>query len=183
MRPGIITYLKALRGSRGFGIHSPFAFEFVLNVLRDRHPFYAYEELERRHKVRNGSERPSLQQMKLLFRISSRLDLKYISVIGNPDTLLIDSLTMPSSQTTIDNTALSSLTIVASNTEMSDTEITDAILNNLNHGGSIILFGHNHMVQHIYEHMSHGILFHNGSEPTIIVGQKHLPRQQFLVLY
>ncbi|MDE7397617.1 MAG: hypothetical protein K2M98_07820, partial [Muribaculum sp.] len=49
MRSGVITYLKALRGSRGFGIHSPFAFEFVLNVLRDRHPFYAYEELKRRY--------------------------------------------------------------------------------------------------------------------------------------
>ncbi|MDE7396658.1 MAG: hypothetical protein K2M98_02910, partial [Muribaculum sp.] len=160
-----------------------FAFEFVLNVLRDRHPFYAYEELKRRHNARKGSKRPSLRLMKLLFRISSRLDLKYLSVIGNLDPLLTDALTLPSSQATIDNTVIPSLTVVASDTSASDSEIAEAILNNLNRGGSAILFGHNQIAQHIYEQMPHGIMFHNGSEPTIIVGQKHLPKQQFLVLY
>ena len=41
-------YLTALRRysrSKGFGIHSPFAFHFVLNVLRERLPYYAYEDI------------------------------------------------------------------------------------------------------------------------------------------
>ena len=39
------TALSRRHRSGGFGIHSPFAFNFVLNVLRERLPYYAYDEL------------------------------------------------------------------------------------------------------------------------------------------
>lgn len=41
----MFDWLKRLRSSRGFGIHSPFAYNFVLNVLRERYPYYAYDEI------------------------------------------------------------------------------------------------------------------------------------------
>lgn len=41
-----ITALSRHHRSGGFGIHSPFAFRFVRNVLRERLPYYAYQELE-----------------------------------------------------------------------------------------------------------------------------------------
>lgn len=36
------TALRRYNRSRGFGIHSPFAFHFVTSVLGERSPFYAY---------------------------------------------------------------------------------------------------------------------------------------------
>ena len=38
------TALSRRHRSGGFGIHSPFAFNFVLNVLRERLPYYADDE-------------------------------------------------------------------------------------------------------------------------------------------
>lgn len=39
-------YLKASNG-KGHGIHSPFVFEFVTEVLNDKREFYAYEQIEK----------------------------------------------------------------------------------------------------------------------------------------
>ena len=40
------TAFKRYRHGKGFGIHSPFAFSFVLKVLRERLPYYSYARLE-----------------------------------------------------------------------------------------------------------------------------------------
>lgn len=40
-------WYRRLRTSRGFGVHSPFAFDFITKVLRDRDSFYyAYPEID-----------------------------------------------------------------------------------------------------------------------------------------
>lgn len=89
----IKQYLTALRRyhrSKGHGIHSPFAFKFVLNVLRERLPYYAYEELDllrRRAKEQSCSfmHRPriiSLKSAKYLFRIVNHFNPGDILQIG-----------------------------------------------------------------------------------------------------
>ena len=30
---------------RGFGVHSPWAYDLIENVINERHPYYAYEDL------------------------------------------------------------------------------------------------------------------------------------------
>ena len=40
------TAWKRFCRSHGFGIHSPFAYNFVVDVIRQRHPYYAYDVLE-----------------------------------------------------------------------------------------------------------------------------------------
>ena len=32
--------------NKGFGIHSPFVFNFVVNVLNEKNGYYAYSEIE-----------------------------------------------------------------------------------------------------------------------------------------
>lgn len=41
-----IKYLMASDNARGHGVHSPFVFDFITNVLNDRRTFYAYEKIE-----------------------------------------------------------------------------------------------------------------------------------------
>lgn len=60
----LLTYPARLRTSRGFGVHSPFAFRFISDVLRERrYAYYAY------HAIEASPSRLPLQRRKLIFRI------------------------------------------------------------------------------------------------------------------
>ena len=38
--------LSRYQASKGFGVHSPFAFKFILNVLDEKYEYYAYDKLQ-----------------------------------------------------------------------------------------------------------------------------------------
>lgn len=62
---------KMWRTGRGFGIHSPFAFGFVCDVLRNPHPFYAF-----RSEVTTGADQR-------LFRVVNHFNPRTVALIGN----------------------------------------------------------------------------------------------------
>lgn len=74
------TAFNRYRRSKGFGIHSPFAFSFVRLVLRERYPYYAYADIavRRRRAIALASSvarHPrviSLKNAKMLFRVVCR---------------------------------------------------------------------------------------------------------------
>ena len=84
------TAFNRYKRSKGFGIHSPFAFSFVLQVLRERCPYYAYDDISSRRKLAlslaaDVARHPriiSLKNAKMLFRIvcyfNPRVMLQYI---------------------------------------------------------------------------------------------------------
>ncbi len=39
-------WLKRIRHRRGYGVHSPFAFQFLMQVVYERNAFYAFRELD-----------------------------------------------------------------------------------------------------------------------------------------
>ncbi len=41
-----LLHLLTARNTKGFGVHSPYLFDFVRNVLMERKPFYVFEEIE-----------------------------------------------------------------------------------------------------------------------------------------
>jgi hypothetical protein len=41
----MFDHLKRLRTAKGFGVHSPFAYNFITNVLFEKHPYYAYSDI------------------------------------------------------------------------------------------------------------------------------------------
>ena len=43
--------LKRIRHRRGYGVHSPFAFNFLTYVVYERGEYYAYRDLAARHPV------------------------------------------------------------------------------------------------------------------------------------
>lgn len=42
-----LVWLARFRHRKGYGVHSPFAFRFITDVIYERHPFYAYKELDK----------------------------------------------------------------------------------------------------------------------------------------
>ncbi len=85
---GLLHDFKLYRHSRGFGIHSPFAFNFVCNVLCERLPYYAYDYLrDVRRAVLESAPRGrhrviSLKSAKLLFRITNRFAPRQLLQVG-----------------------------------------------------------------------------------------------------
>ena len=85
------TALTRYRKSKGFGIHSPFAFHFVLNVLREKAAYYAYADIaERRDEARRmkrllkvGKPRMiSGKSARMMFRIANYFNPKMILQLG-----------------------------------------------------------------------------------------------------
>ena len=86
----ILTSFNRYKRSKGFGVHSPFAFYFIINVLRERLPYYAYTNIElRRNMALNLSARISrhrrvisIKNAKMLFRIACYFTPETILQIG-----------------------------------------------------------------------------------------------------
>lgn len=99
------TALRRYKRSKGFGIHSPFAFNFVLRVLRERCPFYAYDDihasrwqasqLAKSKKRRRGMV--SFKYAKMIFRITSHFNPLSILQIGTTHGIVSKSLLSVSS--------------------------------------------------------------------------------------
>lgn len=62
----IKEYISRVGKSRGFGIQSPWAYRFVTEVIGERWPYYAYEEIDRRYHTKRERK-----YQKLLLRISN----------------------------------------------------------------------------------------------------------------
>lgn len=86
-----ITAVNRYKRSKGFGIHSPFAFAFVLRVLREQLAYYAYSDIGERRRLAGSlarnveGKRPKLISMKsakMLFRIACYFQPKVMLQIG-----------------------------------------------------------------------------------------------------
>ena len=76
--------------SNGHGIHSPFAYKFVLNVLRERYPYYIYNTLSEIRQsaideAKKHARHPriiSIKNAKLIFRVTNYFNPMHILQIG-----------------------------------------------------------------------------------------------------
>ncbi len=97
----ISSALSRYQASKGFGIHSPFAFNFILNVLDEKYGYYAYEYLQHlRTKVieRTRSEHGytprviSLSEAAAIFRIANHYNPPLFLSIGSSYGVAVASL-------------------------------------------------------------------------------------------
>lgn len=74
-----------LRTSRGFGVHSPFAFSFILNVLKQKDSFYSYNNQDKRTQAarRQSDKLPPRSLQHLIFRICNRFRPVVVFEIGH----------------------------------------------------------------------------------------------------
>ncbi|MGM9802670.1 MAG: hypothetical protein ACI308_00680 [Muribaculaceae bacterium] len=95
--------------SHGFGIHSPFAYNFVTEVMHQRLPYYAYEEIEALRKslltakltARKRKRVMSLKHAKLIFRITNHFNPMHILQIGSNYGLTAATVMMVNSRSTL----------------------------------------------------------------------------------
>lgn len=58
------------RTTRGYGVHSPFAFNFITEVLRNTTPYYAYAEIAASEESVKRDNKSFVKWLCLLFRIA-----------------------------------------------------------------------------------------------------------------
>lgn len=68
MRNPIVWFLR-VRHRNGYGVHSPFAYDFVTNVLYNGEHYYAYEEIDRALRWWQKGRMKSLRH--LVFRLAN----------------------------------------------------------------------------------------------------------------
>lgn len=71
-----VRYVTRFRQKRGYGVHSPFMFNFILNVIRDRHHTFVYPERAERQK-RIGRRKRVFYR--LLYRIAVFLKVRNVA--------------------------------------------------------------------------------------------------------
>ncbi len=157
---------------RGFGVHSPFAFSFLANAIRQKHAYYAYAEINSL-----SSSRSMRKFLRRVFRIAVVLKTDKIAVFGPHRQLLLKTLALAGAHES-DQPAM----IVA--LSGADPGIT---LKCAESGGTVVLGNINHPAQNallfnrLKSTASHGMTFTDG-KTAIYVGRKDLPRQTFHIM-
>ena len=93
-----IKHAVRFRHKRGFGVHSPFMFNLILNVIRDKEKQFTYPEaLERAGLLRHREKKV----FRLLSRLIRYLKVQYVICIGYNADLLTEYLALTDVQATI----------------------------------------------------------------------------------
>lgn len=80
-------WLSRFRYRCGYGVHSPFAFSLITDVIYEKMPYYAYASLEKEQKrlVRErGYSRSSQKVNRFLFRLVNKVQTATIVEVGRP---------------------------------------------------------------------------------------------------
>lgn len=75
--------LQRFRHSRGYGVHSPFAFNLIRKVLRSNDHFYAFEELAAQIPANYPEISPTPHLNRLAFRIVRHCEAKEVLEINS----------------------------------------------------------------------------------------------------
>lgn len=78
----MFAWIKRAWRSKGHGVHSPFAYDFIANVLTDKHPYYAYDFITETIEGEGLNSGNNLNLAKLLYRTIIYLKPLYVSSIG-----------------------------------------------------------------------------------------------------
>mgnify|MGYP007103219026 CR=1 FL=1 len=165
---GVLNPLRAwrrLRHEKGFGIHSPFAYNFITEVIHQQYAYYAYDS------IRDGFGR-------LVFRVAVALQPRRAAVYGLPEWSA--ALKAASSKMVI---AQKRPELVVADLKAVSADERRQIMEAVGAGASLIA-RHCSAADRIEAQrlMPQGMTFANGSGTLIAVAGK-LPRQDFDVRF
>lgn len=93
-------WYKRLRHSKGFGIHSPFAFMLVNEIINCRYRYYGYDDIEPYIDSMKGCKQRRLAR--LLIRLVGRISFKKFVAIGETDEVLIKAVEIADSRVEVE---------------------------------------------------------------------------------
>lgn len=77
-------WLKRFRHRKGYGVHSPFAFNFLTGVVYEKGEYYAYQELDALYGQKNKcGTNHKMKCLKFLFRLANYVHPKSICIYGS----------------------------------------------------------------------------------------------------
>ncbi len=78
----MFDHLKRIRTAKGFGVHSPFAFNFITNVLFEKRPYYAYFDIPR-YLSEKHIDTPISSVHQLSFRLVNFFHPKSVLIVSS----------------------------------------------------------------------------------------------------
>lgn len=78
-----LRYINRIRHSGGFGVHSHFAFNLILETIHNPYGYYIYNDNKRKIDGARLHKLANLNYAELLFRLTNRFDAKDILEIGS----------------------------------------------------------------------------------------------------
>ena len=75
-------WLSRFRYRCGYGVHSPFAFSLITDVIYEKTPYYAYSSLKKEQKKRVRERKDSQKVNRFLFRLVNRVQPDTIIEVG-----------------------------------------------------------------------------------------------------
>ena len=80
-------WLSRFRYRCGYGVHSPFAFSLITDVIYEKMPYYAYDSLEKEQKKiveERGCNKGTQKVNRFLFRLVNKVQPATIVEVGRP---------------------------------------------------------------------------------------------------
>lgn len=179
MRFDLTRRYRRWRHGRGFGIHSPFAYDFITRTLRERLPYYGYERLAAAQFSADGSDALSIRRLRLIFRIAVRFNPSSAAVTGLRDAAAVKT-TLRAVKSNIkfeSSPASAGFAVICDDAAagpLPDKAIY--IFPDCRHGGSETCAA-------IWSQTAHGMRFDNGKGFCVLVISPKLPKQQFEVKF
>ncbi len=72
--------IRRIKHRKGFGVHSPFAFAIITEVIEEKLPYYAYSSMQRRYDKKAPIP---FKVVCLLFRLANRFSCRNIAILGD----------------------------------------------------------------------------------------------------
>lgn len=77
-------WVSRFRNRCGYGVHSPFAFSLITDVIYEKAPYYGYRVLAEEQKKKTGLPKGARKVNHLLFRLVNRMQPQSIIEVGIP---------------------------------------------------------------------------------------------------
>ncbi len=159
-----MKWIDRLRHGRGFGVHSPFAYRFITECLREQLPYYAYDTItEPLHR--------------LVFRIAAYFRPATFHAAGIPPQIITLACHDASA------TGSDSADMLVYTADTTPGQLASAISR-----GAVVILIHTSSAQKTeidtaLSAAGHGMTFSNGHHVLIAVPWPYLPRQHFDVKF
>lgn len=76
---------------KGYGVHSPFVYDLITNVIEEKRPYYCYDSLQKKYlalRKKNG-DFLSRKEYELLFRLANRFKPANSLIVANDNGLSV----------------------------------------------------------------------------------------------